>query len=125
MADEARIDALTAERDRLEARVLELEAAMGLTFLAPLEWGLTGNETRLFGALMARELLTKEAAMTALYRDVGADDEPEIRIIDVMVCKMRPKLKPFGIEIVTRWGVGYQLTADVKAGARAQIEAAA
>ncbi|GAA0197765.1 hypothetical protein GCM10010203_55940 [Actinomadura yumaensis] len=115
--------ALQATIARLEDRILELEEAMGLCILPPLEWGLTQHEARLFGALLERELLTKDAAMAALYRDRG-DDEPEIKIVDVLVCKARKKLKPFGIEIGTRWGVGYFVSAECKSRARAQIEAA-
>lgn len=119
----AREAALQATIVRLEDRILELEEAMGLCVLPPLEWGLTQNEARLFGALLERELLTKDAAMAALYRDRG-EDEPEVKIVDVFVCKTRKKLKPFGIEIGTRWGVGYFMAPAHKAEARRQIEAA-
>lgn len=118
--DGARERALEAAIARLEDRVAELEAAMGLGVLTPLEWGLTRNEARLVGALLERELLTKDAAMAALYRDRGAD-EPEIKIVDVFVCKARKKLKPFGVEIGTRWGEGYFMTGPAKAEARRQI----
>ncbi|OMG60438.1 hypothetical protein BJP32_03630 [Brevundimonas sp. ZS04] len=107
---------------RLEDRIQELEEAMGLCVLPPLEWGLTVQQARLFGALLEREVLTKDAAMAALYRDRG-DDEPEMKIVDVFVCHIRRKLKPFGIEIGTRWGVGYFMTPANKAEARRQIEA--
>lgn len=116
--DDARAEALNDEVERLRARVEQLEACMGFTFLAPLEWGLTGRETRLFGALMTRDLLTKEAAMAALYVDVGADDEPHIKIIDVFICKMRKKVRPFGVEVHTVWGVGYRLPPEAKARSR-------
>ena len=116
--------ALQAVIDRQEDYIAVLERAMGLLTLPPVEWGLTGHEARLFGAVLERELITKDAGMAALYRDRGAVDEPEIKIVDVFICKLRRKLKPFGIEIGTRWGVGYYMTAEAKAAARAQIEAA-
>lgn len=115
--------ALQALVDRLEGRLEMLERAMGFLILPPLEWGLTGSEARLFGALLEREQLTKEGAMAALYRDAG-DDEPEIKIVDVFICKMRKKLKPFGVTIETRWGLGYFMTPEMKAAARAQIPVA-
>lgn len=128
MDDAQRIEALLEERERLLGRIDQLEAALGLGFLTPLEWRLTGAQMRLFGCLMARELMTKEAGMAAMYRDrVGSDDEPDIKIIDVQVCKMRAALKPFGIEILTRWGQGYYLTPETKAhvsGLMAPAEAA-
>ena len=118
----AREAALQATIVRLEDRIQGLEEAMGLCVLPPLEWGLTVQQARLFGALLEREVLTKDAAMAALYRDRG-DDEPEMKIVDVFVCHIRRKLKPFGIEIGTRWGVGYFMTPANKAEARRQIEA--
>lgn len=116
--------ALQATIVRLEDQIAVLERAMGFEVLPPIEWGLTMNEARLFGALMERELLTKDAAMAALYRDRGAD-EPEMKIVDVFICKLRKKVRPFGLEIGTRWGVGYHMTAEMKARARAMLPAAA
>lgn len=46
--------------------------------------------------------------MMAMYSD-RVDVEPEIKIVDVFVCKLRKKLKPFGVSIVTVWGHGYSL----------------
>lgn len=116
MVDVQRTEALQERCDWLEERVAQLEAALGLGFLTPVEWRLTAAMMRLFGCLMARELMTKDAAMAAMYRDrLGADEEPDIKIVDVQICKMRALLKPFGIEVHTRWGQGYCLDAPTKA----------
>lgn len=64
--------------------------------------------------LLRGDAVTKNGLMDAVYT-TGIDDQPEIKIIDVFICKLRKKLKPFGIEIATIWGVGYQMTADSKA----------
>lgn len=111
---DARVDALAEENGRLREQIARLEAALGLGFVAPIEWRATATEARLFGALLARELLTKDAAMAVLYRDFGKD-EPEPKIVDVFICKLRKKLKPFGIAIETVWGVGYRVGPEVKA----------
>ena len=52
--------------------------------------------------------LTKEMIMSPLY---GGMDEPEIKIIDVSICKLRRKLSAAGGEnlIETIWGRGYLL----------------
>ncbi|MCA0366790.1 MAG: winged helix-turn-helix domain-containing protein [Proteobacteria bacterium] len=120
----AREAALQAVIERLEDRVLELEEALGVLVLPPLEWGLTKNEGRLLGVLLEREIVTKDTAMAALYRDRG-DREPEVKIVDVFICKARKKLKPFGVSIETRWGVGYSMSPASKAAARRQIAEAA
>lgn len=116
----ARIEGLEAENGRLRDRIAQLEEAMGLDFIAPLEWRLTRAETALFGVLLAREIATKEALLTGIVRD-PTGEAPEIKIVDVFVCKARRKLRPFGIEIETLWGRGYRLSPEVKALARAQL----
>lgn len=119
----ARIEGLEAENERLRDRIAQLEDAMGLDFVAPLEWRLTRAETALFGVLLAREFATKEALLAGVARD-PTGDAPEIKIVDVFVCKARRKLRPFGIEIETIWGRGYRLTPESKAAARAQLAGA-
>jgi DNA-binding response OmpR family regulator len=47
--------------------------------------------------------------MTVLYAD-RPDDEPDSTILNVMICTMRKKLSPHGVEIRTIRGVGYELT---------------
>ena len=32
-----------------------------------------------------------------------------MKIIDVWICKMRKKLRPYGIEVKTAWGAGYEI----------------
>lgn len=111
---DARVEALEEEGERLREIIARLERALGMEFIAPVEWRLTGSESRLIGALIAREILTKDAGMAALYRDFGKD-EPDPKIFDVFVCKIRKKLRLFGIEIATLWGVGYRLTPQSRA----------
>ncbi len=57
-------------------------------------------------ALRKGSTLTKDMIMSHLY---GGMDEPEIKIIDVFVCKLRKKLSSAGGEnvIETVWGRGY------------------
>lgn len=117
---DARIEALQEALARKDEEIARLEAALGLDFLTPLEWRLTGSEMRLFGVLMARESATKDALMAGLYRDFGKD-EPELKIVDVFVCKIRKKLEPFGLSIETRWGQGYYLTPATRDQVRAAL----
>ena len=116
----ARLQVVEEENAILRERLARLETSFGLSFVAPVEWRLTGSEQAVVGALLARDHCTKDALMAALYRDFGKD-EPEIKIIDVFICKLRKKLKPFGLEITTIWGLGYAMSAAMKARARAMI----
>lgn len=100
---------LLAENEMLRERVALLERELaGGGIVTPLEWRLTTSEEIVFGALVAREIATKEFLMTLLYRGLQ-QDEAEIKIADVFICKVRGKLKPFGIRIETRWGRGWSL----------------
>lgn len=71
------------------------------------EYGMTGKESALYRFLKAKKgaVATKEQILTAIYG--VADDMPEIKIVDVFVCKMRKKL-PAGEEVQTVWGQGYR-----------------
>lgn len=110
MDEIARAEALEAEIERLNQRVDQLEAVIGISgVLLPMEWRLTASEARVMGVLLKRELATKDAIMAALYR-ADARDEAEIKIVDVFICKIRKKLKPFGVQIVTLWGQGYSVS---------------
>lgn len=72
---------------------------------------LTGKEYGILGLLSLRKgtTLTKEVFLNDLY---GGIDEPELKIVDVFICKLRKKLNAAtGGEnyIETVWGRGYTL----------------
>ena len=85
----------------------------------PVEWNLTDSEERIARVILAREYASKDAIMAALYWD---KDEPgEEKIIDVLVCKIRKKLNPYGIDIKTHWGRGYYLPPEIRRRYRSTI----
>jgi len=72
---------------------------------------LTGKEYQMLELLSLRKgtALTKEMFLNHLY---GGRDEPELKIIDVFICKLRKKLADAGLNrdyIETVWGRGYVL----------------
>ena len=72
---------------------------------------LTGKEYQMLELLSLRKgtTLTKEMFLNHLY---GGMDEPELKIIDVFICKLRKKLSPAtggDNHIETVWGRGYVL----------------
>ena len=76
---------------------------------------LTGKEYQMLELLALRKgtTLTKEMFLNHLY---GGMDEPELKIIDVFVCKLRKKLSNASQGknyIETIWGRGYVLHDDV------------
>ena len=82
---------------------------------------LTGKEYQMLELLSLRKgtTLTKEMFLNHLY---GGMDEPELKIIDVFICKLRKKLaEATGGEnyIETVWGRGYVLRDPTATQARA------
>ena len=69
---------------------------------------LTKKEYQIAEILALRKgvVLSKEAILDHLY---GGLDEPNPKIIDVFICKIRKKLQAMGVEdfIETNWGRGY------------------
>ena len=69
--------------------------------------------------LRKSQVLSKEALLDNLY---AGQEEPHGKIIDVMICKIRKKLRDFGIPdpFITQWGIGYRLNeqAFIPLGAR-------
>ena len=91
----------------LDARTVEVDAK-------PVH--LTGKEYGILELLSLRKgtTLTKEMFLNHLY---GGMDEPELKIIDVFVCKLRKKLSAAtggDNYIDTVWGRGYMLRDPVK-----------
>jgi len=81
---------------------------------------LTGKEYQILELLALRKgtTLTKEMFLNNLY---GGMDEPEIKIIDVFICKLRKKLANASDGrdyIETVWGRGYALREPSEDGAR-------
>ena len=77
---------------------------------------LTGKEYQMLELLSLRKgtTLTKEMFLNHLY---GGMDEPELKIIDVFICKLRKKLANASSGknyIETVWGRGYVLREPVE-----------
>ncbi|MCZ7675726.1 MAG: response regulator transcription factor [Roseovarius sp.] len=103
----------------LDAKTVEAEGA-------PVH--LTGKEYQMLELLSLRKgtTLTKEMFLNHLY---GGMDEPELKIIDVFICKLRKKLsEATGGDnyIETVWGRGYVLRdPEPAAGANPRLAASA
>jgi two-component system cell cycle response regulator CtrA len=97
----------------LDARTVEVDGQ-------PLH--LTGKEYGILELLSLRKgtTLTKEMFLNHLY---GGMDEPELKIIDVFVCKLRKKLGAAtggDNHIETVWGRGYVLRDSTESGRQAK-----
>lgn len=118
----ARLSAIEEENADLKEKILYLEEMIAGKEMMPREFRLTAKQEQVVFALYNRDVLTKENILQALYSD-RPNDVPEIKIVDVFVCKIRPKLEPYGIKIDTVWGRGYLMPSESKAELRGMIEA--
>jgi DNA-binding response OmpR family regulator len=108
------------ESARLRDRVEELERLLGMRRVVPRVWGLTRREADVFGILLKRQVMSQTQLFEAIW---GGDSDRETKIVEVVVCKLRAKLRPHGIAIRTEHGVGYFMPPQSKAAARALIAA--
>lgn len=111
--------------EEMAERIRQLEAlAHNTEWEPPVLLGLTGTEGRILAVLMGRQgIVTRARLFDALY---GArPEQPEEKIIDVLLVKVRAKLRPHGVAIATSWGQGWMLEAEDRARLLALAEAEA
>lgn len=70
---------------------------------------MTDSEFAIFQTLYgaAGRMKTKEQLLKAISSIV--DEAPEIKIVDVYICKLRKKLAGMSLSIETLWGDGYRI----------------
>lgn len=123
------VQSLLADLNRIDREMTELETAQSrhLSLLGatpqhtiPAEYDIckfTKTEASLLESLylVRRKTLTKVSIYNYMY---PTEDGPELKIVDVVMCKVRRKLRRHGdalkaagllVRIETVWGVGYSL----------------
>lgn len=99
---------LRARNEELEELVIQLKGEMGLGQDLPEGLPhLTCYEADMLRILIARKVVTRNAAMMAIYSD--RTEMPHEKIVDIWVHRLRRKLGPMGIRIATLWGRGWCL----------------
>lgn len=109
------------EREAEISVLKEATSHRNLALLVPASWRITSTEARMVAALVSSGnlIMTKDQLMQNLYGD--RQEEPESKIIDVFVCKLRKKLSMVeeldGQEVLieTVWGRGYRFPPAVRA----------
>lgn len=91
----------------LRERVASLTASLvDRKSVTPHAWGLSPTEKTIFGMLLKRDEVTKDAILTVLY---GNDGPSKSRVLDAFMAKLRRKTKSYGVKIRTIHDVGYAL----------------
>lgn len=108
---EGKLAAMTEERDFLQ-RELTIVRDEERVERVTSKLCLTRTEGKLLMALYARQgrCVTQGFLMDYLYGDRPGKDEPEQKIITVLVCKIRKKIGKEPEMIATHWGRGFTLT---------------
>lgn len=74
-------------------------------------FGATQKEAKLFLILERAKgsVVSKDQIMSRLYDARQIDEVPDLKIVDVFICKLRAKIENRGYKIKTLWGAGYSL----------------
>jgi hypothetical protein len=114
------------EAERLQHRVQELEALLGVgnddvsRLLTVLD--ATPQQCEIVGFMLKRAVATRSALYTVLFGARPDCDQPEIKLVDVQMVKVRAALKKVGIDVNTEWGSGgWALKAADKVKLRAMM----
>lgn len=123
--NETIVEILTRQNKQLREKVAELEETIrqmhelqrGAGDLPTWLPHLTRTQESFLRALRdsRQEVASRDYLMQAIYEAKYENVTPDVKIIDVMICKLRRKLRGTGVEILTNWGRGYHLTAETKA----------
>ena len=75
----------------------------------------TPLESTVFVTTLRRSAATREHIHHAIEQNRNpADEITDQKMVDVVMCRIRKKLKPFDIKIDTVWGVGYVIKQEYR-----------
>jgi hypothetical protein len=99
-----------SETEQLRNRLEELQGLLGVgnddvsRLLTVLD--ATPQQCEMIGFMLRRAIATRTALHTVLFGGRPECDQPEMKLIDVQMVKVRASLKKLGIDIRTEWGSG-------------------
>lgn len=83
---------------------------------------MTRLQVAVFIALLRRPQITKAQVHAAIEGTrLLAQEQTDPKMIDVVICHIRKKLRPFGVELKTIWGQGYTISAAEREKACAML----
>ena len=91
--------------EELEEQVRQLKKLLVPIFVTPVEWSLTRKQQALFCMFLKRDLVTRDMLDAAAI--TGASISPNYG--NVILYQLRKKLKKYGIQVKSEWGVGWRL----------------
>jgi two-component system cell cycle response regulator CtrA len=88
----------------------------------PYQLRLSRQQEKIFAFLLAQSKPSRDQIMNHLH-PIIVELQPDIKLIDVQICKMRRKLERFDITICTYHGRGYYISPEDKAKVAALLAA--
>lgn len=116
--------ALRDERDELAERLRQIEGQDAGSDYEDAMWafmrryGVTKCQAHVLWHLMRAHTAVKFQPLN----DWPTEGDPDHKIIDVQIAKIRKKLAPHGLKIMTQWGLGYYVDEAMKAELRRVAE---
>lgn len=105
--------------DTLEETIRQLKAELAKPNTCfPLDWGLTPAHCRILSAFGHSPFLTNARLFQVAALNLAADPD---NLVKVHICNLRKKVAPFGVQIVNRFGVGYEMPEESRAIVKAAM----
>jgi hypothetical protein len=99
--------------NRLQADHNLLTDEEQIKFLCSVQFKTTRLQSALLATILKRQQVSKQTLHDVIEHTrltYGTHKEPtDQKMVDVMVCHLRKKLKPFNFDILTVWGTGYRM----------------
>lgn len=115
-----------SEMEKMRDRLEQLEQILGIdrseTGRIRQAFGLEPDLARIMGMLLKRNFVSHESLYVVMYGHRPECEWPDAKVLDVQICKLRRRLKPYAIVIATRWGEGWSMSVPNKVKARAVLD---
>jgi two-component system cell cycle response regulator CtrA len=113
---------LIIQNQELREEVRNMREILVPIIVAPSGFGMTPREWDLTSCLYANspKIMSRQALLEAMYPNNAS--APEMKIIDVFICKIRKKIKPHGMDIGLSWGKGYFMPPESASVLRALLD---
>lgn len=116
-----------ANRTQADHNILNDEEQV--KFLCSVKFKTTRLQSALLATILKRQQVSKQTLHDVIEHTrltYGTHKEPtDQKMVDVMVCHLRKKLKPFSFDILTVWGTGYRMDAAHREAALIMLAAVA
>lgn len=114
-----------SEVQALKDRIEQLEEVLGIdrstTGRIREALGIDPIHAVIVGVLLSRKFVTRDGLYTVLYGARPEAEWPEEGQLDVLMCRLRPRLEAKGLTVETKYGEGWSMSKADKAKLNAML----